>query len=248
MKAKVDLTTYRRLSNDEVLFDSNGPDDEPLLHSHNPDHEKESLTGGGAKVQPSTLEPRKQKRRQRIIRVLIKGITILLASYGALVLSMSLYKATEEARHTAIKRCDCGSSVAEAKALGCEFVPLAAAWLPAACRDTDLEDDFNRQGPGESGTWKYWLEKNGTAHEIDVKDLGDLADSHSLYFTTRRWHVTHCAYYWIKAWRSSTTGIPVEPRYDHEGHIRHCLKDAFLDTLDLDSIMTGQRASLISSE
>ncbi|KAG6039349.1 hypothetical protein E4U41_002849 [Claviceps citrina] len=118
--------------------------------------------------------------------------------------------------------CSCGNSTAQARALGCKYDSLAAAWLPPHCRDDELTAEFDRSGPGKDGAWTYWRDRERT-REISLAELAEMGDDRSFrFYMTGRWHVVHCIFYWRKEHRARLTGRVVEPRSDGEGHIKHC--------------------------
>jgi hypothetical protein len=142
--------------------------------------------------------------------------------YGVLDLSIKIYGSVQNP-NMGKSLCNCGNSTTEALLLGCKFVPMAAAWLPRACRDDELSFEFDHAGPGPNNSWAYFADKPGTP-ELGLDEVALLADvPGALYFTTREWHIVHCVYYWKKLHRSRSTGVVVEPRYDSEKHIDHCL-------------------------
>ncbi|KAF1736524.1 hypothetical protein CRV24_002130 [Beauveria bassiana] len=123
---------------------------------------------------------------------------------------------------TPLGTCNCGTSVAEARAMGCKYDALSSAWLPARCIDEELSREFEMAGPGPSGRWSYWKDINLT-EELSVSELGDYADVSGFeYHTTQEWHFVHCIFYWRKQYRSRYNHIWVEPRYNSEHHINHC--------------------------
>ena len=118
--------------------------------------------------------------------------------------------------------CSCGgSTVAEAKARGCIFTPIAIAWLPPHCVDMELSDEFDKLGPGPNGEWDYWSDKNMT-RRLTREEVGELADYDGVFWTTQEWHVTHCVYTWKKHYRSQWTGVTIERRSNGLDHIDHC--------------------------
>lgn len=116
---------------------------------------------------------------------------------------------------------------------------MAAGWLPKHCRDDELEEQFDRAGPG--GGWPYFADKNGT-ELLTKSELGSLADSGQEFYTTMEWHIKHCTYYW----RKQTRGF-IEPRYSGISHIDHCEK-IFLKRKALDAINTGSPVLLDGGE
>ncbi|KAH8897124.1 hypothetical protein GQ53DRAFT_742973 [Thozetella sp. PMI_491] len=96
------------------------------------------------------------------IALLCKILLICLAVLGYLSLFIQLaHYLRDPDLHYAITQdyvdneCDCGTSVLEARSLGCLFNALASAWLPPECRDDKLTPEFNRSGPGPGGSWSY---------------------------------------------------------------------------------------------
>jgi hypothetical protein len=84
---------------------------------------------------------------------------------------------------------------------------------------------------------------------INAIDIGNLADLPGyIYWTTLEWHLVHCYFYWIKAYRIRATRLTIEKRYDTEQHIRHCSKQFLRRDKDLQDIITSQGASLMSGE
>lgn len=129
----------------------------------------------------------------------------------------------------AITSCDCGKSSAEALSLGCKYDSLAAAWLPAHCRDDELTAEFERSGPGVDGSWTYWTDGNHT-REISIEEIAKGADDPEFRFhMTGHWHVIHCIFYWRKEHRARLQGKVVEGRSFSEAHSKHCGR-IFLDS------------------
>lgn len=120
------------------------------------------------------------------------------------------------------RSCACGNSTAEAISLGCVYDSLSPAWMQPYCQDAKLTAEFESLGDGPNGTWIYYADRNHT-QELSMSEVMSMADSPDARFhVTWRWHVVHCYMYWIKQFRSQSTGILVEARYDTEDHIRHC--------------------------
>ncbi|EGX92881.1 hypothetical protein CCM_04253 [Cordyceps militaris CM01] len=123
----------------------------------------------------------------------------------------------------ALPGCNCGDSVAQAVELNCQYDTLAAAWLPPHCRDDELTAEFDAFGDGPNGTWMYWADAQHTK-AIAVQDLGALADRPrgGPFYTTHRWHLMHCFFYWRKSIRAKSRGTMLELRYENDGHAKHC--------------------------
>lgn len=119
------------------------------------------------------------------------------------------------------ERPNCGTSLEEAKALGCEYDPLSVAWLPKGCpRDgTDEFVDFL----GNGTKWKYWLDKEGTQEIKTPHEMAHIGKN-GTYWTTQREHITHCAFMMLRVHRAMERG---DGRGDmlvrKYAHSKHCL-------------------------
>ncbi|KIW22296.1 uncharacterized protein PV07_12197 [Cladophialophora immunda] len=122
------------------------------------------------------------------------------------------------------KYCYCGYTMDEMRENNCTFDTLAMAWLPPYCRDEELTAEFDRSGPGPNGSWTYWLDYNHTI-PITIEQVGLMGFQvdHGNVYMAWEWHVTHCLFYWKKIHRQRYTGVMIEPRYDKESHVMHCL-------------------------
>lgn len=131
--------------------------------------------------------------------------------------------------------------------MGCEYVPLAAAWLPPRCRDVELEEEFDHAGPGPNGEWFYYSDSNGTRKYTreELASFGGIYGDFRIY-TSKAWHMYHCVYYWKKQMRLAQTGAIMEPRYGRLAHADHCLSE-FMDTMNRRLIASVQQISLASS-
>lgn len=137
--------------------------------------------------------------------------------------------------------CNCGSSLEEAIFRNCKWDSLASAWLPEHCQDEELLKEFETTGP--YGSWTYYADPDGnttlTADEISLCKTG------AQYWTTRRWHIMHCTFYWRKQMRSASTGVRVEGRYNEIHHLEHCEK-LFLERGPLDEIIFENAVTFLS--
>ncbi|KXH47894.1 hypothetical protein CNYM01_01412 [Colletotrichum nymphaeae SA-01] len=164
--------------------------------------------------------------------------------------------------------CNCGETIAEARANGCVYDSLAAAWLPPHCRSPELTAEFESLGPNEpdttGNTWGYWHDKNQT-HPMTLEEVSQLPEAarhgqHARFFTTHQWHLVHCVFYWRKMWEAArcSRGIAgascgkdgmlvIEKRYDTLMHINHCMT-MFLMRDPLDHIAAEAGVALHSDE
>ncbi|KAK8102124.1 hypothetical protein PG984_015270 [Apiospora sp. TS-2023a] len=140
--------------------------------------------------------------------------------------------------------CNCGDSVAEARAMGCRFDPLAAAWLPAHCRDDELIEQFNHAGPGTDGAWSYYTDPEKTG-VMNLEEVGGLGRIRRYVFADKyvEQHIQHCHYVWLKLHRMRTTRVRLAMRNDKVEHIMHCMKMARL-RIPLESVTTGSGVSV----
>jgi len=138
--------------------------------------------------------------------------------------------------------CNCGTSTTEAKALGCHFVQLSAAWLPPECIDEELSDEFDQAGPGLGGSWTYWSDAE-RQHEVNKEQLALFANTGQLFYSTWEWHVKHCTYQWRLLYRKQWLHTVLEPRYNQEFHVMHCEGIMFADR----NGSTGGRVGLNST-
>lgn len=92
-------------------------------------------------------------------------------------------------------KCYCGTSTAQAKALGCEFDPMAPAWLPAECRHQELTAAFVTAGSlhEPEGRWRYFSDQNMT-NEVSTAQVAAMADTGDAFYASYNWHVMHCMF------------------------------------------------------
>ena len=154
----------------------------------------------------------------RFFAFLAKAIPLLAAAWALVFLANWSISSLHPGKRAV--SCSCGgTTVAEAVSRGCKFTPLAIAWLPPQCLDEELADDFDKAGPG--GKWEYWADLNATT-PITREEVGMLADTGGVFYTTQEWHVMHCMYTWRKHYRSKWTRVTIENRSNGIKHIHHC--------------------------
>lgn len=121
--------------------------------------------------------------------------------------------------------CNCGSTLAEAKRLGCRFDTLSVTWLPPHCIDAELSAEFDSIGDGPGGKWQFWADQNAT-QVLTVEEVsmlgGKSQHDDGVFYTNWRFHVAHCSFYWRKDYRMRARGWTSEDRYDRESHVKHC--------------------------
>lgn len=111
----------------------------------------------------------------------------------------------------------CGQSIAEARAAGCEYEVLSGAWMPPACLDPELNEEFR-----QIHDWKYYADAD-RQEEIPEPMLAEREGEEGAYYTTQRWHVIHCAYQWRKLHRAWESGRAVELGAHALGDFNHTI-------------------------
>ncbi|PVI04000.1 hypothetical protein DM02DRAFT_491806, partial [Periconia macrospinosa] len=144
--------------------------------------------------------------------------------------------------------CNCGGSIQEALSKGCKYDPMATSWLPAACRDDELIDQFNHAGPGNNGEWDYFKTQSGndtwTLEEVAM--LAEKKGDEAAFWTTHEWHIAHCLFYWRKESRARVSGkTALEQSFTGEYHVNHC-EEVLKSCRPLDEINTRSTVGLNS--
>lgn len=193
------------------------------------DLDRDSCSDTSAEVLRQHHQQRPRRKYLKPALSTVKDVVLTafaVLGFASLVRPWNRTAATEPA---AFVSCDCGNSTAEARALGCKYDSLAAAWLPAHCRDDELTAEFERSGPGPEGQWTYWRD-GGHTDEVGLEEIAQMADDTSARFhMTGHWHVIHCIFYWRKEHRARVGGkMVVEGRSFSEKHSKHC-GNIFLD-------------------
>ncbi|GAB1199700.1 hypothetical protein APSETT444_009057 [Aspergillus pseudonomiae] len=182
------------------------------------------------------------EKRDRKLTIRIRyAFLLLLATVGFLDLT---YRAYIMIRSRKPISCNCGETVEEAIANNCRYDSIAAAWLPPACRNDELLEQFETSGPNSDGSWMYYADKNKT-RVLSLEEVSMLPKTGSHFFTTHQWHLVHCAYYWKKMFLAAEMGTVIEARYNNLAHINHC-EMMFLKRDALDTIVTEAGVSLHS--
>ncbi|PYH93996.1 hypothetical protein BO71DRAFT_399246 [Aspergillus ellipticus CBS 707.79] len=112
---------------------------------------------------------------------------------------------------------DCGTSAAEALARGCQFDAMSFSWLPPACFDAPLMQDFLRQRD-----WQWFLDPAG---QQAVPSARALTGEYDKLYVTREYHLLHCLYMWRKMHRAVLFGEgrgAVDGYIANIAHTEHC--------------------------
>lgn len=116
--------------------------------------------------------------------------------------------------HVPVHPLDCGNSPSEALASGCSFDVMSFAWLPAACFDGELMNDFL-----SLRNWVWYRDQSGseTADPVAVA-----RGQYDQLFVTQEYHMYHCTYMWRKMHRAVQRGLPLDGYIGSMGHTEHC--------------------------
>ncbi|KAF2217657.1 hypothetical protein CERZMDRAFT_11100, partial [Cercospora zeae-maydis SCOH1-5] len=171
-------------------------------------------------------------------------IVTTLAIWGTISIIWQVWNAVRPKRDDL--SCACGESIAEARTRNCIYDPLQLAWLPPHCRDDETTEQFRNAAPAEfqyNGTWPYYREINNILHRISEDEVALMADTGEVYHTIHAYHLSHCAYNWIKEVRAPETGIVIPRRARGIQHAHHCAVVA-TENVTLDLIDTASKVRL----
>ncbi|PYI06680.1 hypothetical protein BO78DRAFT_272572, partial [Aspergillus sclerotiicarbonarius CBS 121057] len=109
----------------------------------------------------------------------------------------------------------CGSTFAEAKALGCHFDIMSFSWLPTPCFDSELMNEFLNVSD-----WKWYTSHGG---QSTVPKERVLAGEYDQLWVTWEYHRVHCTYMWKKLHRAILTDdVHVDGYIANMHHTHHC--------------------------
>jgi len=109
----------------------------------------------------------------------------------------------------------CGRSAAEAESQGCHFDIMSFCWLPDACYDAELSDEFRAHN------WEWFLDANQTE---SVPQAEALSGVHPRLFVNWEYHLKHCTYMWRKLHRAvlGKGNMAIDSYIGSYAHTRHC--------------------------
>lgn len=111
---------------------------------------------------------------------------------------------------------DCGNSVETALDRGCHYDMMMGAWLPAACYDPELSNEWLVT---EEGRWFH--DKNFT----EPWAVADIRKGlHHSALTRPDYHYKHCAYMWVRLLKGIQRGQMLDTDAISLGHAAHCSK------------------------
>ncbi|KAL8791652.1 MAG: hypothetical protein Q9195_005735 [Heterodermia aff. obscurata] len=127
----------------------------------------------------------------------------------------------------------CGTTATTALASGCIFNLLTMAWLPPACLDRDLSAEFHEA----VGAEPFYYDEAATRRIPDHGALAELPLGVKSW-TTRRYHVFHCAYGWRMVHRVLERGGRLESGLAGYHHTEHCTDTLMNTSVPLEAVIT----------
>jgi len=107
----------------------------------------------------------------------------------------------------------CGNTPSTAKRLGCLFDPISFLWLPPACYDPDLVNEFL-----SLQDWEF-------RRELDAVELIPIEEivrgQTSPVYVNMRYHVLHCTFQWKRMHKALQRGT-IDSYIANYNHTKHC--------------------------
>jgi hypothetical protein len=113
----------------------------------------------------------------------------------------------------------CGTSPAEARRRGCVFETTGFAWLPRACLDSAIENQFHAHIKKHNLT--YYRDYNCT----QLVSLEEVQCGEQGFFVHEGYHKTHCAFLLRKLHSRYAEGKPVDGMIMNQGHTKRCMSE-----------------------
>jgi hypothetical protein len=108
----------------------------------------------------------------------------------------------------------CGSTPGEALSNNCKFDILSFSWMPPACHDAELCDNFRMVRE-----WEWFLDENMTqAVEQSEVDKG----TYEKVYTSREYEEMQCVFSWRKMHRAVLKGTPIDGFSGDKGYSEYC--------------------------
>jgi hypothetical protein len=109
----------------------------------------------------------------------------------------------------------CGNTSEEAHANNCVLDFIAGAWVPKACWDFELENEFLNL------TAWHWYADSGGEQELSIESIREDGGPDPI-FVTVEYHWVHCAYTWKKMHRARMMHLPIDTHVGDYAHTVHC--------------------------
>lgn len=127
----------------------------------------------------------------------------------------------------------CGTSTFSAREMGCNFDIMSFSWLPPACFDEQLMQDFLDH---ENGPWIWYHDQNRTQQaEREFVLLGNYPQ----LYVEWDYHMAHCAFMWRKMHRAVLEGRPLDSYILDMHHTQHCERTLLRTDIDEEVLHTA---------
>ncbi|KAA8651035.1 uncharacterized protein ATNIH1004_003728 [Aspergillus tanneri] len=122
----------------------------------------------------------------------------------------------------------CGQAAHEARAAGCKFDVLRAAWLPRECSDDELHAVAISDAP-----WQFYRNTSAFVYRqghwwptgdemVPISGYEELSEQRHIAWASRRYHIAHCMYTWKMMARAVESGRRMDSTLRAFHHISHC--------------------------
>lgn len=161
-------------------------------------------------------------------------ITIALYLLAATLFGFFASSVLSYISHLPPTKLHCGSSYAEAQALGCKFDLLSSGWIPHQCFDEASETEYREwilnTNNSRRGPFPYFKDKLLTQ---PIEGIDALSRYENMVYTTMEEHLAHCTQLMRRTHRAAINlGRMSGLNVDKDGggavidssHIAHCVK------------------------
>lgn len=179
--------------------------------------------------------PQQQLFERRNAMVAIVTLFFVSATI-TLVLIATIIQRSDEGR---VWQYNCGTTIAEAMDLRCEFDVVSYSWTPRPCLDAEPSEEFLEWLQKEDralGPFPFFADPNGTKRIRDVHELSQYAGS--VAYATQEEHLAHCIF-WMRRMERTRLGLARQlMRGLGIQHAMHC-------TMSLLDSLGGYNASVV---
>ncbi|KAI0520847.1 hypothetical protein F5B22DRAFT_54612 [Xylaria bambusicola] len=213
-----------------------GRDRKAQVQAAEDDEQSQSLMNKNQKGERNGLE-RRIASRVWSRRLLFVAMTFIFSSLSgaATVWIAGLHhgSTSDPGRPVIVMEHPCGSSPAEAVARGCHFDVISFCWLPDACYDTELAEEFRANHKLE------WFVDPDKQHPLSYEQI--MTGEHTGLYVNWEYHVAHCTTMWKKMHRAILGDLGKSAidgyigSYDHTKHCEMMLlsdRDVALETIN----------------
>ena len=207
------------------------------MDSSTPEMQYPLLVDDASESSTETLKGYYRPRKRETSRIYLTYIFLAIALWSGSIfiatkITQNVTKATCHIDHEATyqdvsittgspEKLHCGSTSAEAEALGCVFDPLMASWLPKNCPSYGREE-FSQVIQRDN--LSYYFEENGkpTDRLINMEAFPHMDGI--MYWGTVMEHLTHCAYTLKRIIYTQHTNGRFDTVTGNFSHTDHCVE------------------------